>query len=45
MLGIRVDVIAFSALVIGAAILEINDKPVSGLWLVIALWLFLTDFF
>ncbi len=30
--------IAFSALVAAAVTLEVHDKPVSGLWLLIVIW-------
>lgn len=36
--------IAFAALVAGATVLEIHDKPAYGLWVLIVLWAVLTSF-
>jgi len=35
--------IARAALVAGATVLEIFDKPAAGLWAVIVVWVFLAD--
>jgi hypothetical protein len=44
-MGYLAQGVAFASLVAGAVTLEINDKPAAGLWALIVLWAFVTDWY